>query len=309
MARIGIDDETLADNPLFIAATRWGYFRRGYYTDEYRVSIQRELFKGYSQRVAFRNWDFDPTFNFGYIDPNDPADVRSTFRTSEIIIESRYARDEVFLTDDNERVSLGTLKWPVLTLKYTKGISGVFGSDFDYDKLRFSLTKRIKTGPLGVGHLTLTGEYVFNTLPYPLLSLHLGNESFIYTSLTYNLMNYGEFVSDHFASVQYRQYLEGFLLNRVPLLNKLKWRLLATANVITGGMRESNQNLISKYTPDGEETLPAGFFKNGKPYIELGYGVENIFKFLRVDFVHRVSYLDNPGARKFGVLFTAQFQL
>jgi Family of unknown function (DUF5686)/CarboxypepD_reg-like domain len=309
LSRIGIDDETLADNPLFIAATRWGYFRRGYYSDEYRVSIQRELFKGYSQRIAFRNWDFDPTFNFGYVNPNDPADIRSTFQTSELIIESRYARDEVFLTDDNERVSLGTLKWPVLTLKYTKGISGVFGSDFDYDKLRFSLTKRIKTGPLGVGHLTLTGEYVFNTLPYPLLSLHLGNESFIYTSLTYNLMNYGEFVSDHFASVQYRQYLEGFLLNRVPLLNKLKWRLLATANVISGGMRESNRNLISQYTPEGEETLPAGFFTNGKPYVELGYGVENIFKFLRVDFVHRVSYLDNPGARKFGVLFTAQFQL
>ncbi len=122
-------------------------------------------------------------------------------------------------------------------------------------------------------------------------------------------MNYGEFISDHFASLQYRQYLEGFLLNRVPLLNKLKWRLLATANVISGGMRESNRNLISKYTPEGEETLPTGYFKNGKPYIELGYGVENIFKFLRVDFVHRVSYLDNPGVRKFGVLFTAQFQL
>ena len=233
----------------------------------------------------------------------------STFQTSEVIIESRYARDEVFLMDDNERVSLGTQKWPVLTLKYTKGISGVFGSDFNYDKLRFSLTKRIKTGPLGVGHLTFTGEYVFNTLPYPLLSLHLGNESFVYTSLTYNLMNYGEFVSDHFAAIQYRQYLEGFLLNRVPLLNKFKWRLLATANLISGGMRESNRNLISQYTPEGGETLTAGYFKNGKPYVELGYGVENIFKFLRVDFVHRVSYLDNPGARKFGVLFTAQFQL
>ncbi len=309
LLRIGIDDETLADNPLFIAATRWGYFRRGYYTDEYRVSIQRELFKGYSQRVAFRTWNFDPTFNFGYLNPSNPEEVLNTFQTSEVIIESRYARDEVFLMDDNERVSLGTQKWPVITLKYTKGISGVFGSDFDYDKLRFNLSKRIKTGPLGVGHLTLTGEYVFNTLPYPLLSLHLGNESFIYTSVTYNLMNYGEFISDHFASLQYRQYLEGFLLNRVPLLNKLKWRLLATANVISGGMRESNRNLISKYTPEGEETLPTGYFKNGKPYIELGYGVENIFKFLRVDFVHRVSYLDNPGVRKFGVLFTAQFQL
>ncbi len=310
LSRIGIDDETLADNPLFIAATRWGYFRRGYYSDEYRVNFQRELFKGYSQRIAFRTWNFNPTFDFAYYNPEDPTDVRSTFQTSEVIIESRYARDEVFLIDDNERVSLGTSKWPVISLKYTKGISGVFGSDFDYDKLRLNLTKRIKTGPLGVGYITLTGEYVFNTLPYPLLSLHLGNESVIYTSLTYNLMNYGEFVSDHFASVQYRQYLEGFLLNRVPLLNKLKWRLVATGNVIMGGMRQSNRDLIAEYMPDNTTpTLTAGYFTNSKPYVELGYGVENIFKFLRVDFVHRLSYLDNERARKFGVLFTAQIQL
>lgn len=310
LSRIGIDDETLADNPLFIAATRWGYFRRGYYSDEYRVNFQRELFKGYSQRIAFRTWNFNPTFDFAYYNPEDPTDVRSTFQTSEVIIESRYARDEVFLIDDNERVSLGTSKWPVISLKYTKGISDVFGSDFDYDKLRLNLTKRIKTGPMGVGYITLTGEYVFNTLPYPLLSLHLGNESVIYTSLTYNLMNYGEFVSDHFASVQYRQYLEGFLLNRVPLLNKLKWRLVATGNVIMGGMRQSNRDLIAEYMPDNTTpTLTAGYFTNSKPYVELGYGVENIFKFLRVDFVHRLSYLDNERARKFGVLFTAQIQL
>ncbi len=309
LTRLGVDEENLADNPIFLAATRWGYFRRGLYSNEYRASIQRELFKGFSQRVSLRHWTFNPTFSFGYLNPNDAIEVRDSFQASEVSLESRYARDEVFIQDDNERISLGTNKWPVITLKYTRGISGVFGSDFDYDKLRFNLAKRIKTGPLGVGYLTLTGEYVFNTLPYPLLTLHLGNQSPVYSSITYNLMNFGEFISDHYASVQYRQYMEGFLLNRIPLLNKLKWRLLTTANVIVGGMRTSNQNLISKFTPDGAVTLPAGFFKNGKPYIELGYGVENIFKVLRIDFVHRVSYLDNPGARKFGVLFTAQIQL
>ena len=121
-------------------------------------------------------------------------------------------------------------------------------------------------------------------------------------------MNYGEFISDHFASVQYRQYFEGFFLNRIPLVNRLKWRLLGTVNVIVGGMRDSNRNLIAKFTSDGKQTLAAGYF-TGKPYVELGYGVENIFKFLRIDFIHRLSYLDNPGARNFGIFFTAQFQL
>jgi hypothetical protein len=194
-------------------------------------------------------------------------------------------------------------------VRYTHGVKGILGSDFEYDKLKVGLTKRIKAGPLGVGYATLTGEYIFNTLPYPLLSLHLGNQTPIYNSITYNLMNYGEFVSDHYVSLQYRQYLEGFLLNRIPLLQKLNWRLLGTANVIMGGMRQSNRDLISALSPDGLETLRAGSFINGKPYVELGYGVENIFRFFRVDFVHRMTYLDNEGARRFGVLVTAQLQL
>lgn len=311
LARLGVDDESLADNPIFLTSTRWGNFRRGYYSDEYLVGFQRELFRGYSQKISFKHWTYDPTFNFGYY--QNPSDVSSpvldVFRSSEVSIESRYARDEVFLQNDNERFSLGTNRSPEITLKYTHGFSGVFDSEFDYDRLRLTIKKRMKAGPLGVGKLTFSSEYVFNTIPYPLLTLHLGNQSPFYSTVTYNLMDFGEFVSDHYASVQYRHYFEGFLLNRIPLMNKLKWRLLATSNVIFGGMRQSNRDLIAQLTPTGEAALPIGFFKEGKPYIELGYGVENIFKIFRIDFVHRVSYLDNPDARKFGVLFTAQFQL
>ncbi len=311
LARVGVDDEALAENPLFLAATRWGFFRQGYYFNEYRTAFQRELFKGFSQKVSFRHWTFEPTYNFGY--KQDPSDVNSevleTFQSSEVSIESRWARDEFFIINDNERLSLGTDKWPVVTVKYTHGFKGVFGSDFEYDKLRLTFRKRIKWGPLGYAYLNLAGENVFNTLPYPLLAFHLGNQSPVYSTVTFNLMNYGEFVSDHFASLQYQHYLEGLFLNRIPLLKKLNWRLLATSNVVVGGMRQANRDMISSTTREGEQTSQVGYFTNGKPYVELGYGIENIFRFLRVDFVHRLSYLDNERARKFGVLFTAQFQL
>src|SRR5690349_20534041 len=204
---------------------------------------------------------------------------------------------------------MGTTRSPIYTLRYTHGIKNVFGSDFTYDKLKLTVFKTIKTGPLGVGYATLSAEWIFDTLPYPLLGLHLGNQTPIYTSVLYSLMNYGEFISDHYVSLQYRQYFEGLFLNRIPLIQKLNWRLLATGNVIYGGMRDANWEIIAKKDPGGDQTLNAGRFKNGLPYVELGYGVENIFKFLRVDFVHRVTYANEPGARKFGVLFSAQFQL
>lgn len=309
VAKLGVDEESLVDNQVFLVATRWGTFRKGYYYNELRGSLQRELFKGFTQKISFKNWDFNPIYNFGYLKyTSDSSSLSDNFQTSEIILESRYAKDELFIQNDNERISLGPEKWPVITVRYTHGVKDVLGSDFEYDKLRLSLLKRIKAGPLGIGYITLTGDYVFNTLPYPLLALHLGNQSSFYSSATYNLMNFGEFVSDHYASLQYRQYLQGFLVNRIPLIKKLNWRLLGTANIIMGGMRAANQE-VHAFTSSQEITTPSRYFTDGKPYIEVGYGVENIFRFLRVDFIHRLSYLDNTDARNFGIFFSAQFQL
>lgn len=311
LGRVGMDDESLADNYLFLAAQRFGVFRRGYYFDESRFNFQRELFKGLTQRVAFRYSTFRPVFNFGYLLPNNENDTLSTYENAELILETRFAHDELFIINDNERLSLGTTKWPEVTLRYTHGFKGISGSDFDYDKLRLSVLKRIRFGPLGVGYLTLTGEYVFSHLPYPLLSLHLGNQTPFFAHVTYNLMDYGEFISDRYASLHYSHHFEGFLLNRIPLMRKLKWRLVGTSNIILGGMNQRNKELIAD-RPDADSRSAVGFLSRGEPYVELGYGVENIFKFFRVDFIHRLTYLDktkNPDVRKFGVLFSFQFNL
>lgn len=314
LGRVGIDEELLADNFLILAAQRWGTIRRGYYFDEYYANLRSQVFKGFALRTAFRYMTFDPTFNFGYYDPNDLASGPvSSFETAEVIAEARYAKDELFLYDDNDRISLGTTHWPEITLRYTRGIRGLAGSDFDYHKLRLSFYKRIRFGPLGIGYLNLMGEYIFNPIPYPLLAPHLGNQTPLYTTVTYNTMDYGEFVSDQYASMMYQHHFEGFLLNRIPLMNKLKWRLVGTANILYGGMSEMNKALL----PDdqSDDFYQVGYLDPGRPFVELGYGVENIFRFFRVDFVHRLTYTGenyqarNPDVRKFMVLFSAQFTL
>src|SRR5690606_20403466 len=156
----------LADNYIFLAAQRFGVFRRRYYFDETRVNFQREVFKGFTQKLSAKYSTFQPLFNFGYYLPNDlNAAVRETYETAEVIVESRYARDELFVQDDNDRISLGTTKWPVITLRYTRGISGILGSDFDYENLRLSVYKKIRFGPLGVGYMNVSGEYIFDLLP------------------------------------------------------------------------------------------------------------------------------------------------
>jgi hypothetical protein len=307
IGQIGIDEEALSDNYLFLASQRWGNIRRGFYYDESRINFQRELFKGFTQRVAFRYSTFKPVFDFQYRMPTDPSITLSTFETSELIVESRFARDELFLQDDNDRVSLGTSKSPVITLRYTRGFKGVLDSDFSYTKLRAMIYKRIKFGIFGYGQMNLAGEYVYGKIPYALLSPHLGNQTPIYTAVTFNLMDYGEFVSDRYASLQYQHHFEGLLTNRIPLLKRLKWRLVGTANVLYGGMSTENKELIIQ---DEDEEFKTGYLDYNKPYVELGYGIENIFRFFRVDFIHRFyDNPDNPDARNFGVFFSFQFTL
>lgn len=317
IGRVGLDDDLNNSNFLFFAAQRFGNFRRGYYFNESRFDFNRELFKGFSQRIAFKYNTFKPLFNFGYYPPNDltTEDPRETYETAELILESRYARDELFIQNDNDRLSLGASRWPVFTVRYTKGISGILGSDFDYNKIRLSIYKRMRFGPVGTGYATLTGEHIFEVLPYTLLSLHIGNQTPIYATFSYNLMNFGEFVSDQFVSLQYQHKFEGFILNRIPLMKKLKWRLVATGNVLYGGLSQANRAIIAGTTPSGEEALEVGYLDRGKPYVELGYGIENIFKFFRVDFIHRLTYLTprpsspDEDIRKFAVLFSFQFTL
>ena len=309
--QVGLSADDLLDNYIFLAATKFGNLIRPYKYHQAKVSFQREVFKGLTQKASFQYRTFDPLYNFAYYTDPEQTDspIASNFQTSEVVLETRFAKDEVFVQNDNERISLGTQKWPVVTLRYTRGLKGVLNSDFNYNKLGINIAKNMKMGFFGTSSFSITGEHIFETLPYPLLKAHIGNESIFYTSAAFNLMNFSEFASDSYAYLKYNHHFEGFLLNRIPLMKKLKWRLLATANVIYGELSDENRALIPEFTEDGAVVEPIGSFRKNEPYVEVGYGVENILKVLRVDFLHRLNYLDNPDVDKFGVKISFQFIL
>ena len=158
-------------------------------------------------------------------------------------------------------------------------------------------------GVLGYSNYSLTAGYIPSTVPYPLLQNHLGNNTVFYNALSFNLMNVFEFVSDRYVSLSWKHHFEGLFFNRIPLIKRLKWRFLVTGNVLFGSLRPENRNII----PSEIETFSS--LDPSKPYVELGYGIENIFRFIRIDAIHRVTYLDRPGARRFGVRFSANFTL
>ncbi|TDQ18990.1 carboxypeptidase-like protein [Algoriphagus boseongensis] len=305
--QIGLEIASLQSNSVFLAASRFGTLRSPYFSRNHGLAFQREFFKGFLFKTGMNFSQFDPLFPFYYLE-KDTKEYRNSFETTEFRAGIRYGRDEIIIINDNERASLGSLKWPIVEVNYAKGFNGL-GGDLDYQKLSFYLYHRINLGLFGVGRYELDAGKIFGEVPYPILKNHLGNETIFYTTAAFNTMNFTEFTSDQYFSIRYRQSFEGFLLNSIPLMKKLKWRFVGNVNSLWGSVRDENIANVPSVDPEGNPLKTFGRLDLGTPYLELGYGVENIFKFFRVDFFHRMTYLDNPGAKPFHVKVSAQFIL
>ena len=87
-------------------------------------------------------------------------------------------------------------------------------------------------------------------------------------------------------------------------MRKLKWREVVTFKGIYGRLDEANLEVMN--LADYTMTLKA------KPYMELAAGIENIFSFIRVDAVWRLTYLsheiDGQKVSPFGIRGKLQFE-
>lgn len=310
LQQVGLMSERLEASPFFMGFSRFGTLRRPILVTENSAYLQRDVLRGVTQRIAFSNRVFAPQYNFAYVaQQGDQPVLKDGFTTTEVSFTTRIASHQVYVQNDNERISLGNGNRPVFTLKYTAGLPNIMRSTLDYQRVDVNVTHDFPMGFLGNANYKLDAGKIFSAVPYPLLEVHTGNETPFYYTAAFNLLNNFEFASDTYASLHYEQYFEGLFFNRLPLIRKLKWRTLATANILYGDLSTKNQQMLSPVGIDGAPQEQFYTFGGGKPYMEVGYGIENIFKVLRVDAFHRLSYLDNKDARKFGLKFSVQFKL
>ncbi len=315
LKQVGVIEENLGNNYLFLAYTKWLEQFRAYYGHTARVDLQAEFRRGLSGLFGLKQFSFipDESYNFAYLKTEDGVTtVESSFISSEVSAGLRFTKGERFIQNDNRRISLGTKIWPIFTLTYTRGFKGdgFFEGDFDYDKINLNITHKIPAGAFGYSRYVLDVGKIFDPIPYPLLNVHLGNaNSIFYTSAAFNLMGRSEFVSDEYATLRFEHHFDGNLIHRIPILRETKWRFLIDFNTVLGSISQANQDLIPEFDSDGNAIDDIEGLDTGIPYIEIGYGLENIFKVIRIDAFHRLNYLDNPEANSFGIKFSAQIIL
>jgi len=265
---------------------------------EFESFYEHEWFQGFSNTIYLRHKNIFSVGSTPFIINNNITQIeKESITNSEITFDTRFAYNEKFVMGEFERSSLGT-KYPVLQLSYTYGLKNVFNSDFEYHKLRFGIHQWFNIGTFGWSKYILETGKTWGTLPYPLLQLHEGNETWFFDPYAYNLMNYFEFVSDQYFTFSYTHHFDGFFLNRIPLMRKLKWREVVFFKGLAGTLDNKNKTF---------SVFPENLGELNQPYFESGVGIENILTFIRIDAVWRLSHLDNHEIRKFGIMGSFQF--
>lgn len=265
---------------------------------QYKMYYEHEWFTGFSNTLNLIHREVTPYGSTNFIIHNDNQTIeKKSITSAEIRIDARLAYNEKFVMGEFERISLGTV-YPILGIQYGIGIPDFLDGEYRYHRLQLSLRQWFNVFAFGWSKYIIEAGKTWGTLPYPLLKLHPGNETFIFDEYAYNLMNYYEFISDQYISLYYTHHFDGLFLNRIPLMRKLKFREVAFIQGVWGTLSKANKD-FSK--------LPEGTFTLEKPYIEAGVGIENILKIFRIDAIWRLSHLNNPNINKFALFFSFHF--
>jgi len=232
-------------------------------------------------------------------EPNQPI---SDITTTEFSVAAEFSPNTSFIQGREKRIPIKT-HHPKFQLSYRAGINGL-GGDFSYHNLSLQMKKQIPFSILGRADLQVEVGRVFGkNIPFVLLYIPKSNQAYSFQPTSFNTMNFIEFVTDKYARMNYQHFLDGYLFNRIPLLNKLKLKEVFGFKVIHGGLDDANDPRVNpemlqfNKDIDGNELTTA--FIGKTPYIEYSVGIYNIFRFIRLDLVKRVNYLDRPNVENF----------
>ena len=300
----GQDLQFVSEDNFFLSFKR-GKNDKWLYNDIFVAEYEREFGKDFAYNLRFKNWKQTPAGVISYV-KSDGVGLTyvPNLTTSEVSAEIKWSPHQQYYQGKVYRIPIIN-KYPIIRLRYTVGIKGLLNGEYNYHNVDLTVDKRCYLSQLGFADVVLEGGYIFGKIPYPLMTIHPANQTYSYQLHSYNLMNFLEFVSDHYAALSVDQHFNGFFFNKIPLLKQLKLREVASAKIIWGGARNENNPDYNpstfKFPVDPQTGQPTTYILNKTPYIEVSAGIMNILKVVRVDVVKRLTYLNHPVVAEWGI--------
>lgn len=268
-----------------------------------KLEYTLELHNNFSVNAALTHERQETTTFMPFI--NGYGDSFSHYVQTSLNLQLRYAPGEKFYQTKSYRYPIN-LDAPVFVLTHSFSPRNFLGSMFNINKTEFSVQKRFWFSAFGYSDIILRAGHIWDKAPYPNLLLPNANLSYTIQPESYALMNPMEFINDSYASWDIEYWANGAIFNYIPYFKKLKLREVFSFRGLYGHLSDKNtpelNNELFRF-PIISNTRKM----NSTPYMEVGVGVDNLFKILRVDYVWRLSYRNTPQSDKHGLRIAAHF--
>ncbi|MDD2437780.1 MAG: DUF5686 family protein [Massilibacteroides sp.] len=281
--------------------TKMNYIRKS------MIQYQKEWLNGLTLTTWYRNQNTEPAGTLNYIqkDENGTWLRMNDITTSEVGLQLRFAPGERAYAGRAGKESIFNLSKdaPVFKISHQLGINAI-GGEYAYNHTEASAEKRIWLSSFGHIDAQLKGGKVWDKVPFPLLIMPNTNQSITIQPEAFHMMSPMEFLMDQYASLSLTYYLKGWILNRIPVINWLRLREVVSFNGVYGSLSHKNNPIYSDnlfFFPD--DSQPIG----KQPYMEVSFGLENIFKILRIDYYRRLNYLNHTDIKKGGIRIALRF--
>lgn len=186
---------------------------------------------------------------------------------------------------------------PVLTLQHDISMK-IFGGNFYFNKTELGIEQRLWLSSYGNIDYRINVGKIWDNVPFPHLYTPPANSAIAYNDHSFQLLQPLEYVGDEYATAFVSYRMRGWLISRIPLLNRLNLRGVLSLNALYGNTSILNSTKTSKelfvLPPETTEM-------SHTTHVEVGFGFENILRFLRLDVFKRLTPPGPYGGSEYGI--------
>lgn len=157
-----------------------------------------------------------------------------------------------------------------------------------YGKLHVTVRQQVSFSVGGRLTYVASAGIVIGKVPYPLLEIMDGNQSYLYDAYRFTLMNSHQYATDKFLTLHAEWNGMGVLFNLIPGVRFLHLRELVECKIAYGGLSDGHS-----FT-DGMQPLTV-------PYVEMGVGIGNILRLVDIYSVWRLTHRNDPTTPLWGI--------
>lgn len=176
-----------------------------------------------------------------------------------------------------------------------------------YGNIHLLLRQCVDLGVGGELNYALQAGLVLGRVPYPLLHIMAGNQTYTFDAERFTLMNNYQYAADRYITLHADWNGQGVLFNLIPGIRYLRLRELAEVKVAYGGLRQSHQSVLAYPTLALSDAPMLSDLHI--PYVELGIGIGNILRIGEVYSIWRVTHINDPVAPYWTLRFRLKFGL